>query len=248
MVAKRKDSAALFEVISKARQSDSESGLDVPGWMDNKNDESAASLEPTARPKLKPLGGVSSQQKEGSAPVVSTTEGRLQLSLSYTGGTVIAVVLVLVIAAAFMLGRKTAQPSAPVTDSLDAALNTDLMGDAGNASASEAAGSSAGGVRQTGKWYLVIQELKGNSPQDQAEAWRIVDFCKQHGEYADVVEFPRRKKVAVWSLTGFDSGSSDGALEHAGLIENVGKLYFKKFRTYNFKQNDPENPWYLPHN
>lgn len=107
-MAKRKDSAALFEVVT--RQHDDQAAMVTP----------QAQPAPRFRPLKQPPGfekpaaeAKAPAQPAGPAePMVAVSEGRLRLSLSYTTGAVAALVLVGLLLTAFALGRAAGRPDA----------------------------------------------------------------------------------------------------------------------------------------
>jgi len=101
--------------------------------------------------------------------------------------------------------------------------------------------------RTPGKYYLVIQQLQGGAQADHTEADLIVEFCAKHNTPADIQQ-TRSGKYVVWSLTSFDSPRSAEALAFAQKIEELGKEYFSRNRTYRFQQRTspsaPLDPWF----
>ena len=244
---RKKDSVALFEVISKSRGKHQESGMSVPRWITG-SEEPEEPASPEERLRVEPdRPAPTMREPSGPAePMFATSGRRLKVSLNYLSCTIVVLGLVLALAGAFALGRATA-PASPV----------------------EKPGKTTAGTRQVkgpvrgtrppvtrnprrvlGKYYLVIESLKGKGLKDRAEAERIAEFCKQNGEPADVQSMGT--KYIVWSLTGFDSPRSEAAIRHARFIQdNLGKEYFKpsENRIYKFLQmkDGKFDPYYLPY-
>jgi len=230
-VAKKKDKAAFFEVISKTRQARKDAGLKVPIWM-GRNDEAAEGDQPAEKPQA------TERKPERPRPIAPTTiktqQGRLQFSLNYTASVALAVVIVLLLVGAFMLGRATA-PAGP--GQALAGPEPPYRPDVLKRSAQQPSGGTA--TRLKGKYYLVIETLKGRSDEDLAEAQRIVEFLSQKGEQATVQTFNvggQKLVYGIWSLRPFDARDSQEALDYARRIEQLGKEYFEKYKTYRFQQ------------
>jgi hypothetical protein len=94
------------------------------------------------------------------------------------------------------------------------------------------------GRRDPDRFFLVIQELRGNGDADKTEAERIIGFCKSQNLPADMVELQHgdRSRVAVWCLLGYRFKNSQSALDHVRKVEDVGEAYFRAYNTYHFKQ------------
>jgi len=214
-VVKKKDSVALFEVISKSRQRRSEAGLGIPGWMGREQDiaQGVGEGEPPAGPsptvRAAPLG----------EPTISTARGRLSLSLNYVSCLVAVMALVGLLVLAFWLGRATAGGAE--------AGRPRQMGGRNMTAAAQSA-------RRPGYYYLVIQDLQGNTEAKKKQADRIVKFCKAHGEPATVNTY--KGSIVVWSNVGFASPDEQAALDYARNIERLGQKYFQEYKTYDFRQ------------
>lgn len=233
---KKKNSVALFEVISKARSSDAESGMSVPAWMTPPGkqdpradgDKTAESARPASR--------------SAAEPVVSTASGRLRLSLNYVSCTAISFSLVVMLLLAFWLGRTTARPAGGETQQASLTLVDD--------SASTAAEMAPQIERIPGKYYMVIQDLQGNDQKKEAEAYRIADYCTANGEPASVNEY--QKSIVVWSRKPFDRGDRQAIRSHALMLEKLGQGYRQQYRTYDFRQRRQSgselDPTMLPYN
>ncbi|MCK4602612.1 MAG: hypothetical protein KAU28_09110, partial [Phycisphaerae bacterium] len=105
-MAKKKNSVALFEVISKARERHSQDGMAVPNWMGKGDQQEQEEVPAVAEKTLPPKSSfISSTYVE---PMVSITGGRLRLTLNQTSCIVIAAGLIVLLASAFFLGRLSA--------------------------------------------------------------------------------------------------------------------------------------------
>jgi len=245
-MAKKKDAAALFEVIFKGKEKIRQDGLSVPVWMgEQPAPEADLADEPAEKPPSPgPVKIVA--QPAGQLPVF-TAGGRLRLSLNYTSCVVVAAALIILLAGAFVLGRLSAAGSAvqgEISISQKVPLRPDVVDDV--------PGQNAPPKRQDGKYYLVIQALEGAGPQDLTEVRRIAEYCRSHGEPAEVKTFtsPRsgKRRYAVWSLTALESDRDEKATKHAEAIEQMGKRYFAQYKTYDFRQRDKNNQfkaWYI---
>ncbi|MGC9453654.1 MAG: hypothetical protein ACP5HU_02210 [Phycisphaerae bacterium] len=240
-MAKRKNSPALFEVISRSRERQSQSGLRVPTWMggdrqqpdetpESQAQEPAAQKQsPQADEHARPASQVQSQQP-AYEPVFSTSGGRLRLSLNYSGAIVLGVAVVLLIAAAFAIGRATGG-----------------SGDAGDSAAKAGVGGgeqerteTSGVQRVAGKHYLIIWDADAGVGM-RPEAERIAEFFNAHGESAEVRELKDQGGqpfLAVWSTEGFDRPDSQAAENYKTRIRRLGEQYRQEHDNVRF------NPWY----
>jgi len=173
------------------------------------------------------------------------------LSLNYGSCVVVAVGLVLLLAGAFALGRRT-RPRG-VTDGPADVAGTDAGATPAGLVGADAVAPAARPQRVSGKYYLIIQNLRGGGEAERKEGERIVAFCAERGEQATVEWFknPRTGKafLAVWSLTPFQSASGKENTAHAEWIETIGRKYFEKHRTHSFQQrlskDGPLQPTYV---
>lgn len=228
---KKKDSVALFEVISKSRQKRREAGLSVPGWMGR----GVPGGEPPERAE-----GAGEVEMPGPLPepVVSTAGGRLRLSLNYVTALVAVVGMVLLLVLAFWVGRWSVHASAANATGPDA-QTANLAG--------EQTLTPPGPVtpgRVPGKYYLVIQGLQGMTQQKYDDAKAIVEWLKTQDIAADIGRYRGDpEQYIVWSLDKFDSSSSAEAKGFVETIEEFGQRYKAK-GGYDFKQR-PGDPWFI---
>ena len=261
-MAKKKNALGLFEVISKNRDRNPDSEVTVPDWVKHPGQsgqeaQAPAVQEPAAGEPASPEAETetpaardevsASQAQAASAPVLPTTStrtprrpvetpkisdlpiwstagGRLTLSLNYVSCLVASMGVLLLIIAAFVLGRATAPDASP-----PATVKQPVV------------------KRQPGKYYMVIETLADESDAAEAEANQIVKFCGANGEPAQVQLLPKivngkivkgKGKLIVWSLTPFDSKTSEEVNAHARHVQNeLGAKYAKTYGSkYSFNQ------------
>lgn len=251
---KKKDSMALFEVISKSRQRRTAADLNVPRWMaggEGAQDADEAQAEPKTPGAAPTVGRSEPAPRERPSGVetryasVTAEPGRLHLSVTYVTAGFVAAALVILLLGAFWLGRATGGSDGAAVQAGTGAppLRPEAAeGVAGstNAPRPSAAGAPAAGTeapaaqRTPGKFYLVIQNLLGSGPEQERAAFEIQDFCRAHGEPATVNLY--KGKVIVWSLTPFDSPNSTAALAYGRKIEKLGQQYQQQGGRYDFRQ------------
>jgi hypothetical protein len=243
-VAKRKNTLALFEVISRSKEHRSQAGLDVPSWMGEERGEqqpperpSPPQPEPPKQAGAKPAARTPEPTQE---PMVSTSGGRLRVSLNYSGAIVLGVAVVLLLGAAFAIGRATAGGGGDTKPAVTAGA-----GDGAGPGEAEVGPGAGAAQRVPGKHYLVIRDFDPGSDLEQ-EAGRIAAFCTAQGEPAEVRTLTDRHTrepfIAVWSLKGFDEPNSQAAQNYRRRIQALGEQYYSQHETFRF------NPWYAPYN
>jgi len=243
-VAKRKDSIALFEVIKNQRD---DVNLNVPEWMGGQ--DSASQQEP---PEVPPDAAEATPKAWFGA--FSGSGGQLSFKLSYTHCILAAVGLVLVLIAAVWIAYAAGGAShttvtagtGPVAGKVP--VGKHVLGN--GAGKGKAPPVSASG-RVLGKYYLVVQGLAGVKQEDLAEAGRIATWCKGNGEQVTVATYTHpnslKKRYIVWSLRPFDSRFGSEPLAFGKKIEALGKRYFAKYKTYDFRQQTSSgkfDPWF----
>jgi len=249
-VSKRKDSIALFEVISKAKQEGTEPKTTVPAWATR---DATGRAEPPVGPQAEgeapPAQATAPAQPAASesparrsifdiAPSAERTivrdGGRMKISLSYLHWGGVAAALVAVLIVVFLVGRASVGGGpGPIPGATPGA------GGAGQVGKTDGQAGKTGGQvppaargRQVGKYYLVIQ---GNLTS-QDEGARISEFCAGLGEPSTVARYRSSDKYFVWSMTPFDSPEIESAQAYAKKIEELGKKYFAAHKTYDFRQ------------
>jgi len=255
-VNKRKNATALFEVIAKSKQKPADIAMRVPDKSPRPEEGAAPAPERTEPPAAPPAAPRPEPSRPRPAPtprpavalesVLSTTGGRLRLSLNYVSASVAGAAVVLLLVLAFTVGR-SAREQGPQQQE-QAGLPSPGAAQPHDKAASQIVAPPAKPARVEGKYYLVIESLQGNADRHKTEAFRIADFCTQMGEPADVQLW--RSQYIVWSLTPFNSPSDSAAMKHADTVEKLGDNYFRKYRTYKFKQRDSSGqlrPLFLPY-
>lgn len=266
---KRKDSMALFEAISKSRDKQSKTGFVAPTWlaeqaqqaMPGKSQEQAPAATETQQPpktgpQQLPVPVTPTPQRQRASvwsrpsdePVVDSRLLKLaKLATQYPryaalAAGLVVLVIVAIIVAATLAGRTPSHASAPQGDTQSAQATA-------GADSSAQASLAVSTERVKGKHYLVIQVLGGASLAYKAEAQKIVDFLSQRGEAATIELTDGGKKLAVWSLHGFDATGSEQAKEFALKIEELGREYQSQGGDYRFQQRPKPTaellPWYI---
>jgi hypothetical protein len=247
-VAKKKNSVALFEVIQKARRT--EGTMDVPKWMGAQ----APAGELTRQERLvRP--SIAARARES---LLAITGDRLRLSLDYVSCAVAVLGLIALLVISFALGywagtgRAPSEGRAAGTLSDRTPFGKHVLGGhapSGGAGTTRPTGTASGRVK--GKWYLVIQGLAGVTGADLDEAARIVAFCSAKGQPATIARYTSRQtgrqRYIVWSLKGHDAPTSEEAKQHAVTVEALGKEYFNRHKTYDFRQRKSDgkfDPWF----
>lgn len=232
-MAKKKDSVALFEVISHVRERHPEAA-NVPDWAGadktHKEQPAVAPVEKQPQQQTKPKPTTYAAPTSVAPPLVDTTGGKLTLSLNYVACMSVVMAVLLLLAGAFWLGRATAP------DSVTGTTETDSTG-------SETAEGQNTGSQSTqtvaltkGKNYLVIQTLKsGNDPNAENEAQNIIRFLKSKGVTAGLFRASNNRLI-VMSTKPFVSSKSDEAESFKQRIEfELGEEYFRLHGTYRFQ-------------
>ncbi len=219
MVSKRKDYIAPFEVISTIRSMDEQASRPTSSSATGSTAHKSASVpQPGAPTPAKPY-----ERYEGQPPPVQpmagTTRdaagGRIHLSVNRVTIGVVALAEVVLLAAAFALGRATA-PAAP-TGPVEAAKQDPS--------------ASVGDRRESGKYYLILAAVDGLTPTDRQRAEELARYCREHGEPATVETHSRAGKFVVLSMRGFDRadftgerGAQSGSAPNDYVREVTGKL------------------------
>jgi hypothetical protein len=255
VVAKKKDSMALFEVISKSREKRSRAEMGVPEWMGDSEQGPAEQAEAST---TSPQPGTHEAPRK---PAIVKTGEQLQVTVNYLTCLAVALGLIVLLAGAFWLGRGTAPKAGePAQAGMQAEVRHGLLGQGGKGSKSSKTGAKRPPMklptRQKGKYYLVIESTGGVGDSHLKHARKIQEFCYfQGGEPSEVRKYPATAKTpeqyVVWSLTPFDSYRSEEATHHAKVIEDLGAQYFAKYGEYRFQQRKKKDaqldPWYLLH-
>lgn len=259
MTSKRKDAVALFEAISKTRPKLAEGSMTVPSWMTRTpqapelpaSSTSPAPAAPAPAPQVtvapvpppSRLGEVQERAAQfagrlrpgwGAEPTFSTYGGRVRVSLNYLSAGVAAAGLVVVLLATFLIGRVTAPRQVAATETPQGVpVKPDVLNTAGQGQQTGTPPAPSELVK--GKFYLVVQDLRGNTEAMKDEALKIADFCKGNGKPAKVIIYGNRTYM-VWSTVPFNSQNDAAAKAHAQEIEELGKKYRAQGGKYDFMQ------------
>lgn len=238
-MARKKNSVALFEVISKAKDNRGRDEFRIPDWAGRQPQSAdAAATEsqdtPPSQPDYQRAG-----QEFASAPG-DTAPWRLTLTLNSVSCAVAAVVLIVLVGGAFWLGRATGS-AGPVRVAGVGAGGDKKETTSGNTAQNP---KPPAPKRVPGKYYLVIQQLPGKSTQDLADARGIEKFCKVNNTHAKV--WQTSKYYYVWGFRAFDSYPATlapEALTYAKEIEKLGREYSRhaarsggRLKRHDFRQ------------
>lgn len=236
-MAKKKDSMALFEVIWKTRPAQRDSGINVPEWM-----KPGGEAPPDAEAR-KPDGEAPTE----AAPIAPPARVTLSLSQAQLALAVVGLAIVLVVA--FVLGRATVGSLTPAGDAPQATPAIDEVAayDVGGSPQAPLA-FPADEPRVSGRYYLVIQGMRGMTAEHRQAADEIVAYLRGEGVPAEVGTYSGKpRQYVVWSLTGFDASDSPEALGYVGYIEELGQRYKARGGRYEFSHRDREGrlkPWF----
>lgn len=180
---------------------------------------------PAPRPERSEPRATSPTTPPAGEPATAGESGRLTLSLGYPSVAVAGLGLVVVLLAAFWLGRLSVSASnGPAAD--------------GPAQASMWPAGDQNPV--AGKRYLVVEALP-NTETNQAVADQIVAFLAERGEPAR--KYPDDESLYIVSLRGFDR-VDQRAREYANYVhQQLGEAYFARFGAHKFRAPDNNNNW-----
>ena len=235
-MSRKKDSAALFEVISQSREKRTP-GMLVPDWAKSPQQREADGVqEPLAAqepPSVPPPAPSTPAASRGFVPVAADAAGRLTVSLTIGSGAAIAAAVLTLMLLAFLLGRVTApgEPPAEGDVARQAALGGGVEGE-----------TDANG-RAYGKYYLVIQNLMGGTPEHRQAAHEIAEFCRANGldptvhKQGDTYWVVSRKPFdQPYDYRRPDDPAGRPAAEFARTVEQLGAKYLQSGGKYNFRQ------------
>jgi hypothetical protein len=95
-----------------------------------------------------------------------------------------------------------------------------------------------------GKYYLVVQGMRGMDSSHRADADAIANFLNANGEPVTVMTYKGTpQQYIVLSKRGFDSPDSPEAKKYLRAIEEQGKLYKSQGGKYDFNQG--ESGWFV---
>jgi len=208
---RRKDSVALFEVISKGK-------VKRPADEGEADADIASQTPPLPQSQdLAPDGGSADDVQQ--TPQFAGLDRRISLSLNYASCIAAAMGLVVLLGTMFWLGRITAgriDSSAPVATS-----ETGADAPAGQGDSSR---SSRQATRISGKYYLIVDRMLPGLTQDsKLDAEAIIEWLKTKGHEATLAIMGTR--YVVLSSRPFDSMKSEQAKNFALTIDALGRSY-----------------------
>jgi hypothetical protein len=238
-MAKRKNSPALFEVISQDRSKQGRKELKVPGYARRQEPAetgeaavegqweatgAAEQTEPTHEPRATAPRSRPEPVAGAAEPLIRTEGGRLRVSLNYVSCSVALGAGVLLLVLAFVLGRASISPErSPMSgETVAAGMGAETEQPAGDDASEQAAGAVAS-RRIAGRQYLVIESMGGLTAELRNQADEIARYCTDVGHPATVAQ--SSTEYLVWSLEGFDSADSEEARGYAAQIHELGKRY-----------------------
>ena len=252
-MARKKDGKSLFEVMGTGASRNDKS-ITVPSWFDRGGRASSASGpqadgSPTVPQPTSPPPVPSRRE-----PILSVSAGRLVISLSQISAVVAALAIVLLVAAAYMLGRMTSQNTSTVPGRIKAPYNPAATRPGDGAvrvlpmpGAHRPGPSGAGMVRddakrQKGYSYLVIQ----GGIDTLKEAGNIKQFLYTKGVNATIHRMSIRKYM-VKDMRGFrnirSAQTRADIRNHVAQIERLGREYQRLGGRHGFKQSSSIGPW-----
>ncbi len=241
-MARKKDTTALFEVISKARETQHQAGFTVPTWMgtDKQPEDKEDKVKSEPPPKSKPA--VSRPVMSTGEPMVSIDGGRLRISLSQKASLAATIGMVVLLVAVFVLGRATAGGKVE-TGGMDNVAGTNNHG------------TPAKYQPVAGKYYLLIQKMNSNSTLDKNEAAYVVNYLKEKSHldaWVANIKDSNGDIPAIFAAEEFDSDRITPAVENTALLfEEACAEYKRNNRTkYPFTQprvNGKIKPKLLPY-
>lgn len=201
---KDKHAKALFEVISSTRAKHPESTCALPDWM-----------RPGGTPLAEAPAEPAPQEPEPPAPtpVASVADRRLMISLNHVSAMVAAFGLVVLLAAAFLLGRISAEPAEPAELAVPAKPDSAAK-KAGHKPAPRTKEGLDCPKLARGKKYLVIYAVVGSMPDHESLAVHVARHCCQNGVKAVKAAFGYPQGASgfvVVATDEFDPGASPNA-------------------------------------
>ena len=270
-MARKKNSVALFEVISSNRERREQAGMHVPDWMHPEQADDAnrpAAQPPRERNTPPPLSKPVPKPRSSETPAASTTVRQggdgWTIAVSRLGAGIAAGCLLLILGLAFLAGRYSAPGPA---GSVEAQMGSGPRNEAAKPGApqggkkADPAEYGYDDAQYSDRGYLVIQDLQGG-----VDARGNVTDRRLYAEALDIVDWLRREKkvfanvrqrngsLIVWSLKGFEpDAEKKDKDQYAGMIEEYGREYMKSKpeRRWDFRQRNRRGqfvPRWLPGN
>ena len=227
------------EVTEVERPEDIEEAPDIETEYEPEANEDAVGPK---RPFPKPFLDYTSDR----GPMLRIEGDRIRFSLNFVTAMVVLGGVGVLLVAAFVLGRVTGGgANSPGADEAGLPEAPPIRVKLAPVETSDDPIRTESGKRDPNRYYIIIETLKENKDADKAEADRIIKFCKSRDIPADMVLIDLR--LAVWCLLGFKSARSPAAIEHAKKVEELGREYFREYKTYKFLQrrNGKFSPFFL---
>ncbi len=229
-MAKKKASVPLFELMSRSRlgvgegdKEESGSQKEPPGAAEQapEKPKQAVKIGPARRQKepeqavAAPAGPPPAAKAPKAAPasfvapkgepILQTGDGRLRISLNYVSSLVLVGGILLLLAGAFVLGRKTAP--------------------GGQAEAAQAGVGEVRTVhhRYPDRWYLVLARVNGATDAARERAGQVASFFEQNGLPVSLIE--HEGNWLVWSLKPFEARRSFESQQFAEKAQSVSTRY-----------------------
>jgi hypothetical protein len=248
-VAKKKDGKALFEVFGTGAATPGK-GLGVPGWFGLSRPEAkGAPVAPgapadggalTSPPPALPVVNAAAGDAAGAGqaddgPMVFVQGQRVIISLNKVSALAAGLVLMLLVAGAFFIGRRSAAPAPErpaeqaVGKAVEPGVEPRAAANAGNGASAEANPRVDAGmpddaiVREKNLDYLVIQDGIGFDK----DAQDIKAFLFANSVLATVGK-GAGNRLMVKGLAGFRDPSTAEALDYKHKVEVLGKEYKAK--------------------
>lgn len=244
-MARKKNSVALFEVISKTKDGRGRDDIRIPDWAGGQAQSAdAAGAKPQDAPP--PLPAYQHAGGDFASSLEDTAPRRLTVTLNYVSCAAAVVGLMVLVGGAFWLGRVTG-PAGPVH-----AAGAGLPGNKAKLPAKPPIPK-----RVVGKYYLVIQQLPGKSAQNLTDARGIAKFCNANKVPAEV--WQTASYYYVWGYRAWDTYQATltpEALRYAQEIEKLGREYSRyaarsggKLKRHDFRQRKDGKlePHFKPH-
>ena len=220
------------EVTEVERPEDIEEAPDIETEYEPEvNEDAVGPKKPFPRPFL--------DYTSDRGPMLRIEGDRIRFSLNFVTAMVVLGGVGVLLVASFVLGRVTGgganSPGAAETGLPDAPPRRVKLAPV---ETSDDPIRSESGKRDPNRYYIIIETLKKNENADKVEAERIIKFCKSRDIPANMVLIGREPnlRLAVWCLLGFKSARSPEATKHAKRVEELGREYFKEYKTYKFLQ------------
>lgn len=238
-MARKKNSVALFEVISKTKDNRGRDDTRVPDWA-GRQPQSADAATPEPQDTPPPQPDYQHAGEELASAPGDAAPWRLTVTLNSVNCAVAAAVLIVLVGGAFWLGRATGS-AGPVRAAGVGAGGEKKATTSGNTTKTT---KPPAPKRVPGKYYLVIQQLPGKSSQDLADARGIEKFCNANNTPGEV--WQTSKYYYVLGFRPFDSYPatlSAEANKYAQEIEKLGREYSRhaarsggRLKRHDFRQ------------